>query len=1166
VSTLKVFLFGPPRIEKDNQPIEIKRRKTLALFAYLVVSGEPYSRDALATLFWPENDQSGARANLRRDISRLKRTLGEDALLLDGDNLSRNPDYDLWLDLESYQSKLDEAASHDHPSGSLCPVCSSALTEAVKLYTDSFMAGFNLPDSPEFDDWQFFQAEGLRRTLAEALQKLINWHIANREFGKAIVYARRWLALDNLHEPAHQTLMRLYAWNGEQASAIRQYKESARLLREKLGLEPDAETLALYKAIQTKQVPPPTGVGTEEFAQPTAPTLKSAPPDMSPFIGREKEISELVDKLRHGDTRLVTIVALGGTGKTRLSVEAARRFLLEHPAVTPEGGVFIALASVDKPDAVPYAIARDMGFSLSGQIDPLAELVNSLRKRRMLLVLDNFEQLVEGASLLQDILSDCPGIKMLVTSREPLRLSFEWRVDLDGLPYPGTDATDADDLEAVQLFLQSAGQASMDFGLDDDTRPLVYRLCETLGGMPLAIKLAANWLRAMSLEQIVTEVERSLDILTSQMRDIPDRQRSMNAVFQATWEMLSSEEQRAFASLAVFRGGFSPQAAQQVAEVSPYLLAGLVDHGLVRLGNGGRYEIHELTRQFATAKQKEDEEVHDTILERHSRYYLDFVIREGPNLYGQNPQDSLAVLKKDLANIRYAWGWAVEHLSLTELEPVIEPLTAFYEIAGFLKAGEQAFWMAIEKHEQAAGEPAEQAALFTLWMHYSLFLIFEGRWQEAGEHLDRIGDLTRSLTDAFKIADTYQLEGLVLHHSGKKAQAVEVFKKAIETYRTENHPRRLIYALNHLGEGLSFLLKPQEALRCHEEALQISQKIGDRRMEALSQSHMGVANFFTNRFDRAIQYWEQAVDTFEVLGDLRDNGRTRNNLGYVYNRLGEYERAIGHAGKAVEILAQIGDRYNEANVSDTLGEAYFAFGRYDEARRYFENALQSSRELRDEGSEPAAICTNLASLEIAMGDYAGAEELLEQASELEERDGHPIEIANFLGTKAHLFVRTNRLSQALELLDRAIGILRETEIHSELPKVLIQKAELLLHSGKSKRVKSLLTETTQLLDELDLPPVRFRARLLEAQLSHAQGHTENAIELLEGLLDKHQLDSQQAEIIYTIWQISGDMKYAHQGVNLYDRLARRTPNVEYQERLRELQAYRDKEKRKSSQT
>lgn len=261
MSTLKVYLFGPPRIEHNSKTVEIQRRKTLGLFIYLVVTGQPHSRDSLAALFWPNNDQPGARANLRRDISRLKKSLGENSLLLDGDNVSLNPAFAFWLDVKEFQSKLDEAASHDHSSDSPCPSCFTALADAVNLCTNDFLAGFSLPDSQKFDEWQFFQAESLRRLLAKALQSLIARHTSRGEFEQAISYARRWLMIDNLHEPAHRTLIRLYAWAGQQAAALRQYQECLRILRDDLGAEPEEETQALYEAAKMRMLAPPELVG-----------------------------------------------------------------------------------------------------------------------------------------------------------------------------------------------------------------------------------------------------------------------------------------------------------------------------------------------------------------------------------------------------------------------------------------------------------------------------------------------------------------------------------------------------------------------------------------------------------------------------------------------------------------------------------------------------------------------------------------------------------------------------------------------------------------------------------------------------------------------------------------------------------------------------------------
>ncbi len=264
MSPLKVYLFGSPRIEHSGESVGIQRRKTLGLFIYLVFTGQPHGRDILAALFWPDTDQSGARANLRRDISRLKKSLGEESLLLEGDNVRWNPEFDSWVDVREFQAKLDEAAAHDHLNGSLCSGCSALLTDAVNLYTDDFLAGFSLPDSLNFEEWQFFQAESLRRSLAGALQDLLGWHTSRGEFEQAIAHARRWLALDNLHEPAHQALIRLYAWAGQQAAALRQYQECARILRDGLGVEPDEETRALYEAVKSRTLATPESMNEDE--------------------------------------------------------------------------------------------------------------------------------------------------------------------------------------------------------------------------------------------------------------------------------------------------------------------------------------------------------------------------------------------------------------------------------------------------------------------------------------------------------------------------------------------------------------------------------------------------------------------------------------------------------------------------------------------------------------------------------------------------------------------------------------------------------------------------------------------------------------------------------------------------------------------------------------
>jgi len=263
MSPLKLFVFGPPRLERDDQAIEISLRKARALLVYLAVTRKPHSRDTLATLFWPESDQSSGRASLRRTLYRLNQTLADDILRATAEMIDLNPESDIWLDVEAYREHLIACLPANSPTNQptthLAPQCIHRLAEAVALYTDDFLAGFNLPGSPEFDEWQFFQREELRQSLAQVLVQLIHVRRVQADFEQAIVYGRRWLALDPLHEPAQRQLMQLYAWSGQQAAALRQYEECARLLKEELGIEPEAKTTALYETIKARQLAPPAG-------------------------------------------------------------------------------------------------------------------------------------------------------------------------------------------------------------------------------------------------------------------------------------------------------------------------------------------------------------------------------------------------------------------------------------------------------------------------------------------------------------------------------------------------------------------------------------------------------------------------------------------------------------------------------------------------------------------------------------------------------------------------------------------------------------------------------------------------------------------------------------------------------------------------------------------
>ncbi|MBV7334821.1 hypothetical protein KFU94_42605 [Chloroflexi bacterium TSY] len=302
---LKLQLFGPPLLERDGTPFDVGRRKAVALLAYLVTTGRIHSRDALAAFFWPEHDQSSARTDLRRMLSVLNRNLGQGILASDRETVSLALKSDspassepaLWLDVAEFRHSLHACQTHDHPIDQVCTDCLPLLDAALRLYRDDFLAGFTLRDSPDFDDWQYFEGEGLRQELASALEKLVKGHSAHSEFGRAIGYARRWLALDPLHEPAHRHLMQLYAWTDRHTAARRQYEQCMQMLVEELGMSPSAETQALDAAIRAGHLQPPESIVPALERETDAPRIT--------------DIQKAVQRPSENELRLVTVLCVG---------------------------------------------------------------------------------------------------------------------------------------------------------------------------------------------------------------------------------------------------------------------------------------------------------------------------------------------------------------------------------------------------------------------------------------------------------------------------------------------------------------------------------------------------------------------------------------------------------------------------------------------------------------------------------------------------------------------------------------------------------------------------------------------------------------------------------------------------------------------------------------
>ncbi len=380
---LALYLLGLPRIEREGVAIKLDRRKAIALLAYLAVTGRSHRRDSLVNLLWPDLDSVQGRAALRRTLQALSAALDGDWLDADREEIGLKPGRDLWVDMLHFRRCLEECATHGHPAAQTCPTCEALLAEAVTLVCGEFLSGFGLKDSLNFDDWQLLQAEALRQELAGALERLVHWHSAQREFDTALAYARRRLALDPLDEAAHRQMMCLYTWSGRRSAALRQYDECVALLREQLGVPPQDATRQLHEELQACHPPPlPTAPGS--IVELPSFLREEQRAERPVFVAREHELAQLDAYLRlalTGRGQVVFVTGDPGSGKTALMQEFSRRAQEAHagalggscgPGLGQAGrGVVVATGNCNAYTGIgdPYLPFREILELMNGDVE-----------------------------------------------------------------------------------------------------------------------------------------------------------------------------------------------------------------------------------------------------------------------------------------------------------------------------------------------------------------------------------------------------------------------------------------------------------------------------------------------------------------------------------------------------------------------------------------------------------------------------------------------------------------------------------------------------------------------------------------------------------------------------------------------------------------------------
>jgi DNA-binding SARP family transcriptional activator/predicted ATPase len=866
--------------------------KVRLLLAYLAVEGSrPHPRDLLVEIFWPEHPSQAAHASLRSALSNLRLLLKSNptdvaALETDRDTVQLHLSDDGRVDVIAFEEEISQAESILAHSEDL-PSAMAHFQSAIDLYHGDFLQGFTLKDCPQFDDWAYFVRERLRHKASAALLQLAGCCESRAEYEQAIHFARRWIELEPWQESAHRLLMRLLAQAGRRTEALEQYHECCQVLADELDVQPAAETTRLYEQIRDEKV------ASQEKRTPGL-----LPSYLTTFIGREKELAEIAALLHDPNCRLLSIIGPGGSGKTRLAVKAASR----EGARFQDGTCFVPLVAAENAAAILPILLQALGVT-TPSADLQHAMFSFICKKELLLVLDNFEQLLyAGAELLIEILQATPQVKLLVTSRERLHLEAEWIYQVEGLSLPSpAQAAQAWDFDAIRLFTTIA-QGQRGYPISDKELPDATHICRLVSGMPLAIKIAAGWTRALTCSEIASEIEHSLGFLESDDRDLQARHRSVQAVFEHTWWMLSPEEQAVFRKLSVFRGGFTRPAAETVAGASLHTLTALVDQCLVTHRPSGRYELHELLRQFAEDKLGKDAQEEEHTRTAHSHFYLEFI--QKVDYLGPEMAANIPLVQADLDNLRAAWFRAAAQGDYMALEPASDPLLDFY---GVMVWYSQALTLLEETLSILPGSPPAQFLTLLLTQKARRLMT-----------LGKESDGLKILSQIQELADRNDLQAIKAH-----------------IHRT--------MALTHFKDDF------QESIQNYEESNIIDHNFGESGSIANSIMWMGIIWFTKGFLSKGEACFYESLRLCREIQFLNNELHCVRMLVTTSLVKGDLPAAIKLNQELQSIVARIGVPGAEVYPLCSLGLLAWRQGCFGEANRVFEQGLKALQDRADLG-------------------------------------------------------------------------------------------------------------------------------------------------------------------------------------------------------------------------
>lgn len=901
------------------------------------------SRQWLASTLWPDNDEEQALFYLRKALSNLRKALGPEAERLASPNprTLRLNMTDCYADVIAFDRAVAAVERSSDPT--------EGLRQAVACYR-----GPLLPDCDE--DWMALERGHRESAYLQALEQLS----AISEPVQSVRWLRLLIEADPYRENAHRALMKALAECGDRAAVSAVYRELQSRLLQDLNASPAPETQALYRELQQRE---PQAVATPAQTTIAANPKRRLPVPLTDLVGRSKEIGELLELQKA--RRLITLLGAGGVGKTRLAVAVADAALEQFC----DGACFIDLAPLSDSSLVPQAAAKALGIGENPLQSTTETLVEILRGSRMLLVLDNCEHVIEeSAKLAEALLAGCPGLCILATSREPLRVDGEqlFRVPSLGIPstsdlrshdpLEGLDPTFSMRFEAVQLFVDRASRANSSFHMTRRNAHDVAEICRQLDGIPLAIELAAARIRSMSPAELCQRLSQSFRLLTGGSRTALPRQQTLRSLIDWSYDLLNESEKALLGRLSVFAGGWTlPMAAQICGEDGVGeteivdTLASLADKSLVTVDGSGetaRYRLLETVKHYAQDRLAERGEELTTIRIRHRDYFIELALDIRPKLMGADQARWFSILDAEHDNLRQALNLCME-----------------------LPDG---------------GQPGLKlaAALSRFWLT-------RGHFAEGRERYAAIAALPSAQERTRERAQALNGAGLLAWRQSDYPAAQALYAESISIARELGDIVDVGRALNNLALITRDLGDYASARAMHEESIEIIRASGDKLVTAICLSNLGAVDHYQGDFASARTAFEEGLAVQRELGDRSATSVTLNSLGEVARDQGDYRYAQQCHEEGLEIAKELSNSFDYASHLYGLGCCADHAGNIEEARALLLESLRTMYEL-GEKTLVTDYFSAMASLARKEHRESRAVRLLASRAELRKATGSPL--------------------------------------------------------------------------------------------------------------------------------------------------------------------------------